>query len=98
MEEGKIAMTIEVERKDSGRVNILDLKLLHRECGGGSVKIRRGYGYDFKCKRCDVGYSMRRSDDNKRGIVNVAVNGTEYVTKVLAFGHNLGRELKFVPM
>ena len=97
MNEEKVAMTIEVERR-SGDFDIVDLKLLHRECGGGPVKISYGYGYDFACKRCDVRYSMRRSGDNERGIVNVAVNGTEYITKVLGFGHNFGRELKFVPM
>jgi hypothetical protein len=97
MEERKVAMTIEVERKDSERLNILELKLFHRECGGGSVKISRGYGYDFKCKRCDVSYSMRRSDTNKVGLANVAVKGTEYVTSILAFGHNFGREFKFIP-
>lgn len=88
-------MTIEVDRKDEDDdFNILDLKLFHRDCGGGSIIASRGdHEYFFKCKRCDVIHRIDDDDNNKLGVVNTAINGIGYIAACSERGYI---EIKFI--
>ena len=85
----KEVMTIEVERKDKNdEFNITDLKYFHRDCQGGSIKLARIPetalqlpGYSFTCKRCDASQKISDDDTPKVGIINVSINGTEYIAQ-----------------
>jgi hypothetical protein len=87
-------MTIEVDRKDKGDdFNILDLKLFHRDCGGGLViASHKDHEYFFECKRCDVIHRIDDDDNNKLGVVNTAINGIGYIAACSERGY---KKIKF---
>ena len=79
--ESKIGMTIAVGIQDrEEHFTILDLKMYHQECEGGLIEIHEKDGYHFKCKRCEVSRAIAGSDEDKEGMMDVAIKGAKYRT------------------
>lgn len=80
----KVGMTIAVEENEHNSFDFSDLYMYHQECNGGIVHVyNQSLGYEprtaFSCGRCKRKRGLENEDDIT-GIVNTAINGTEYRT------------------